>query len=52
MRVLAASGIEVVGIPTDEHGLRVDALGDVDAVLVSPDHNFPMGVVLSPDRPE
>jgi GntR family transcriptional regulator/MocR family aminotransferase len=42
-------GIEV-GIPTDEHGLRVDALGDVDAVLVSPDHNFPTGVVLSPDR--
>ena len=49
-RVLAASGIEVVGIATDEHGLRVDALGDVDAVLVSPDHNFPTGVVLSPDR--
>ncbi len=49
-RVLAASGIEVVGIPIDEHGLRVDALGDVDAVLVSPDHNFPTGVVLSPDR--
>lgn len=49
-RVLAASGIEVVGIPTDEHGLRVDALGDVDAVLVSPDHTFPTGVVLSPDR--
>jgi GntR family transcriptional regulator/MocR family aminotransferase len=50
IRVLAASGIEVVGIPTDEHGVRVDALGDVDAVLVSPDHSFPNGVVLSPAR--
>jgi GntR family transcriptional regulator / MocR family aminotransferase len=49
-RALAASGIEVVGIPTDEHGLRVDALGDVDAVVVSPDHSFPTGVVLSPER--
>ncbi|HKP19190.1 MAG TPA: PLP-dependent aminotransferase family protein [Gaiellaceae bacterium] len=49
-RVLAASGLEVVGVPVDEHGVRVDALGDVDAVLVSPDHNFPTGAVLSPDR--
>jgi GntR family transcriptional regulator/MocR family aminotransferase len=51
-RALAAAGLEVVGIPVDEHGLRVDALGDVDvdAVLASPDHNFPTGVVLSPER--
>jgi GntR family transcriptional regulator/MocR family aminotransferase len=49
-RALAASGVEVVGVPIDEHGLRVEALGDVDAVVVSPDHNFPNGVVLSPER--
>jgi GntR family transcriptional regulator / MocR family aminotransferase len=49
-RVLKASGLEVVPIPVDEHGLRVDALGNVDAVVVSPDHHFPTGVALSPER--
>ncbi len=49
-RTLAASGLEVVPIPVDGEGLRVDALGDVDAVVVSPDHQFPLGVALSPER--
>jgi GntR family transcriptional regulator/MocR family aminotransferase len=49
-RALAASGLEVVPVPVDDDGLRVDELNDVDAVVVSPDHHFPTGVALSPER--
>jgi GntR family transcriptional regulator / MocR family aminotransferase len=49
-RALAASGLEVVPVPVDREGLCVDRLGDVDAVVVSPDHHFPSGVALSPER--
>jgi GntR family transcriptional regulator/MocR family aminotransferase len=37
--------------PVDADGLRVDELPrDVDAVVVSPDHHFPSGVALAPER--
>jgi GntR family transcriptional regulator / MocR family aminotransferase len=49
-RALGASGLEIVPIPVDEEGLQVDALDDVDAVVVSPDHHFPSGVALVPGR--
>jgi len=49
-RVLNASGKDIVAIPVDDHGLRVDALDGVAAVVVSPDHHFPTGVALAPDR--
>lgn len=49
-RVLAATGLETVPVPVDEHGLRVEDLADVDAVVVSPEHQFPTGAVLSPER--
>jgi GntR family transcriptional regulator/MocR family aminotransferase len=49
-RALAASGLEVVPVPVDGDGLCVDHLVDVDAVVVSPDHHFPTGVALSPER--
>jgi GntR family transcriptional regulator/MocR family aminotransferase len=49
-RVLEASGLEVVAVPVDGDGLRVDALDGVDAVVVSPDHHFPLGVALAPAR--
>jgi len=49
-RVLMASGLETVPVPVDEDGLRVDELHDVDAVVVSPEHQFPTGAVLSPER--
>ncbi len=50
--MLAAAGLRVVGIPVDDRGLRVDALerAGVDAVLVTPSHQYPTGGVLSPDR--
>jgi GntR family transcriptional regulator/MocR family aminotransferase len=47
---LAASGLELVPVPVDREGLRVDALDGVDAVVVSPEHSFPLGVTLSPER--
>jgi GntR family transcriptional regulator/MocR family aminotransferase len=47
---LAASGLEVVPVPVDRDGLRVDALDGLDAVVLSPEHSFPLGVTLSPAR--
>jgi GntR family transcriptional regulator/MocR family aminotransferase len=49
-RTLRACGLEVVPVPVDADGLVVDALRDVDAVVVSPDHHFPTGVALSAAR--
>ncbi|WP_394836756.1 PLP-dependent aminotransferase family protein [Pendulispora rubella] len=42
----------LIGVPVDEEGIRVDMLErtDADAVLVTPAHQFPTGVVLSPRR--
>ncbi|NNC12222.1 PLP-dependent aminotransferase family protein [Planctomonas sp. JC2975] len=55
--ILAASGLEVVPVPVDDSGAVVDGLGDggrvadcVDAVLLTPAHQFPTGVALSPAR--
>jgi GntR family transcriptional regulator / MocR family aminotransferase len=47
---LAASGVELVPVHVDEEGLRVDELPDVSAVVVSPEHQFPTGAALSPER--
>jgi len=51
--VLTASGLAAVPVPVDDQGLRVDLLHahhHVKAVIVSPAHQFPEGVVLSPRR--
>jgi GntR family transcriptional regulator/MocR family aminotransferase len=45
------AGLEAVPVPVDDRGLVVDALpGDVGAVVVTPAHQFPLGVVLAPER--
>jgi GntR family transcriptional regulator / MocR family aminotransferase len=51
-RIAAAAGLEVVGLPCDERGARVELLAgmDVGAVVVTPAHQFPLGVTLSADR--
>ena len=49
-RVLGWAGVEVVPVPVDAGGLCVDQLPDVDAVVVSPEHQFPTGTVLVPER--
>jgi GntR family transcriptional regulator/MocR family aminotransferase len=51
-RALGASGLEVVAIPVDAEGMRVDLLDEarVDAVVVTPAHQYPTGAVLAPER--
>ncbi len=49
--MLAARGLEPVPVPVDAGGLRADRLpDDAAAVLVTPAHQFPLGVVLAPGR--
>jgi GntR family transcriptional regulator/MocR family aminotransferase len=46
------AGLQPVRIPVDDLGIRVDQLGraDVDAVVLTPAHQHPTGVVLAPER--
>lgn len=50
--MLEAAGVRVVRVPVDGEGLDVGALARTGAraVLVTPAHQFPTGVVLSPAR--
>jgi GntR family transcriptional regulator/MocR family aminotransferase len=49
--VARAAGLEVVGVPVGDHGIRVDALDGVeaDALVLTPSHQWPTGAVLSAD---
>jgi GntR family transcriptional regulator / MocR family aminotransferase len=49
---VSLAGLEPVPIPVDANGLVVAELerADVDAVIVTPAHQYPLGVVLSPER--
>jgi GntR family transcriptional regulator / MocR family aminotransferase len=51
-RIATAAGLEIVPIPVDEAGIRVDELerADVDAVVLTPAHQHPTGAVLAGDR--
>jgi GntR family transcriptional regulator/MocR family aminotransferase len=44
-----AAGLEVIGIPVDRDGIRVDLLAETgaDAVVLTPSHQWPTGSVLS-----
>jgi GntR family transcriptional regulator/MocR family aminotransferase len=50
--VVAHTGLEIVPVPVDEHGLRTDALATIDAdvLLATPAHQSPLGGVLAPER--
>ena len=43
------AGLEVIGVPVDRDGIRVDMLGETnaDAVVLTPSHQWPTGSVLS-----
>ncbi|MEV4543338.1 PLP-dependent aminotransferase family protein [Micromonospora echinaurantiaca] len=45
-------GLTVVPVPVDDHGIDVDALAATDAraVILTPAHQSPTGVVLAPER--
>ena len=46
------AGLEAVPVPVDDRGLVVSGLAaaDADAVVVTPAHQYPTGVVMAPDR--
>ena len=49
---VAQAGLDVVAVAVDELGLQVEALErlEVDAVVLSPAHQYPTGTVLAPHR--
>jgi GntR family transcriptional regulator/MocR family aminotransferase len=51
-QAIVQAGLEVVPVTVDEHGLDVAQLKriDVDAVVLAPAHQYPMGTVLAPER--
>lgn len=50
--IVEEAGLAVTPIPVDEEGIEIGALADsgADAVVVTPAHQFPSGVVLSARR--
>ena len=50
--IARAAGLEIVPFPVDDGGLIVDRLdaAAVDAVLVTPAHQFPLGATMRPRR--
>jgi GntR family transcriptional regulator/MocR family aminotransferase len=51
-RLIRAAGLQPVPVPVDEQGLQTSRLAGLGAgaVLLSPAHSYPSGVVLSADR--
>ncbi|MFJ3231297.1 PLP-dependent aminotransferase family protein [Streptomyces sp. NPDC086787] len=48
--VVRRNGGRVLPMPVDERGARAEGLGDADAVVVTPAHQYPTGVTLRPER--
>ena len=48
--IAASAGLQVRSLAIDEHGAEIAQLGDADAVLLTPAHQFPVGVALSAQR--
>jgi GntR family transcriptional regulator/MocR family aminotransferase len=46
-----ALGMDVIGVPVADDGVRVDALADLDAdvLILTPSHQWPTGGVLAPE---
>jgi GntR family transcriptional regulator / MocR family aminotransferase len=49
---LVSNGLEIVPVPVDRDGLQTSRLEEVEAgaAMVTPAHQFPLGVVLAPER--
>jgi GntR family transcriptional regulator/MocR family aminotransferase len=48
--IIEGSGLTTTAVPVDDRGADVDRLADAAATLLTPAHQFPIGVVLEPDR--
>jgi len=48
--IAAAHGLRASTVSVDSHGAVVAELGDADVTLLTPAHQFPLGVVLAPAR--
>ncbi len=49
-QLVSARGLQVHQTRLDTHGAVVEDLGDAHAVLVTPAHQFPLGMALAPHR--
>ncbi|MBG0563714.1 aminotransferase-like domain-containing protein [Actinoplanes aureus] len=51
-RIISRAGLEAVRVPVDDLGLKADLLeaAQVGAVILTPAHQHPTGVVLAPER--
>ena len=51
-RVIAAAGLDVVPLEVDTRGARTELLGETGAgaVVLTPSHQYPLGIVLGPER--
>ena len=47
---VAAHGLGILPLPVDEHGAVLSSAGAASAVLLTPAHQFPLGVPLAPHR--
>ena len=50
VKVVGTGHVEIVPVPVDDDGICVDDPGDERAVLCTPAHQFPLGVLLSATR--
>jgi GntR family transcriptional regulator/MocR family aminotransferase len=49
-RLVTARGLRTRAAPIDAQGAVVDAFGSADAALLTPAHQFPLGMALAPER--
>jgi GntR family transcriptional regulator / MocR family aminotransferase len=49
-RLVARRGLRIRAVPVDAHGAVVDGFGDAGAALLTPAHQFPLGMALAPER--
>ena len=49
-RIAEKSGLSVTAVPVDDSGAVIAGLGPADALLLTPTHQFPLGVPLAPAR--
>lgn len=47
---ITAAGLRAATVPVDDDGADLSGAGDADAVVLTPAHQFPLGVVLAPQR--